>query len=81
MICIDDTVGADLDPLLKGVCVLFNANDQAQTYTAASLQGLQLSLHPIQARSADGVVRSAQFDSATGTFSVPGRTTAVFVIK
>ena len=77
--CIDDSTGADLDPLLKQVCVLFNANDQAQNFTSASFQGLNMVLHPIQALSADSVVRTAKFDSATGTFSVPARTTAVFV--
>jgi hypothetical protein len=36
-------------------------------------------LHLVQAFSSDSVVRTAKFDSATGTFSVPARTTAVFV--
>ncbi|HEU5099103.1 MAG TPA: pullulanase-type alpha-1,6-glucosidase, partial [Roseiflexaceae bacterium] len=79
VMCVDDTVSTDLDPLLKGVCVLFNANDQAQTFTAAPLQGLDMVLHPIQALSSDSLVRTASFDGATGTFSVPARTTAVFV--
>jgi pullulanase-type alpha-1,6-glucosidase len=79
VMCIDDTKGANLDPLLTGVCVLFNANDQAQSFTAASLKGQRMFLHPVQALSSDSVVRAARFDSATGSFSVPARTTAVFV--
>jgi hypothetical protein len=36
-------------------------------------------LHPIQAISGDPVVRTSKFQWATGTFTVPARTTAVFV--
>jgi pullulanase-type alpha-1,6-glucosidase len=79
VMCIDDSVGADVDPLLEGICVLFNANDQAQSYAAASFKGQNIQLHPVQALSSDSVVRTAAFNSATGTFSVPARTTAVFV--
>ena len=59
----------------------FRASDEAQQYSDATLQGRKLELHPIQAESADAVVRTAAFASATGTFNVPARTTAVFVIK
>ena len=36
-------------------------------------------LHPVQANGVDPVVKTATFNPATGTFTVPGRTTAVFV--
>lgn len=45
----------------------------------ASLAGTQLALHPILASSYDPVVRGASFNSSNGTFTVPARTTAVFV--
>jgi pullulanase len=61
------------------VVVLFNANDEAQTLHVGHLAGRSLGLHPIQAVSADSIVRTSSFAGATGAFSVPGRTTAVFV--
>ncbi len=68
-----------LDNPYKRIVVLFNANPTAQTFTEASLRDVQLRLHPVQQASADPVVRGAAYDSASGTFTVPPRTTAVFV--
>ena len=71
--------GTDLDPALDGVVVLFNANDEDQTF---SLAGTGLAgttgyvLHDVQASSADTTVQAAGFDAAG--FFVPARTTAVF---
>ncbi|MFN7967044.1 MAG: pullulanase-type alpha-1,6-glucosidase [Acidobacteriota bacterium] len=61
--------------------VLFNADDQSVTWSEADLVGLKLRLHPVQASSSDPLLRHAKFDEATGTFTIPGRTTAVFVCK
>jgi len=36
-------------------------------------------LHPVQAGSEDPIVATSTYDTATGTFTVPPRTTAVFV--
>ena len=41
---------------------------------------MEFTLHPIQAASADPVVQTTSFDPVTGAFTVPGRTTAVFVL-
>ncbi len=38
-----------------------------------------LLLHPVQALSQDPVVRTSKFQSSTGTFTIPARTTAVFI--
>jgi pullulanase-type alpha-1,6-glucosidase len=78
---VSDTVDglADLDDRYDGVHVLFNATDEAVSYTDASLAGAALVLHPVLAGSADPVVRTAGFDAAGGTFTVPARTAAVFV--
>ena len=59
--------------------VLFNATDKAQTFTADALKGLNLVLHPALAQSNDSVVKGATFTAATGAFTIPARTTAVFV--
>ena len=63
------------------IVVLVNANDEAQSITLPELAGLDLLLHLVQVQSVDDVVRASAFDTATGTFTVPGRTTAVFVIE
>ncbi|HVR69668.1 MAG TPA: pullulanase-type alpha-1,6-glucosidase [Vicinamibacteria bacterium] len=60
------------------VVVVWNATPQAVSFRDASFEGLKLALHPVQKDSADPVVRAARFDSATGEFTVPGRTAAVF---
>jgi len=76
---ISDTVGDDLDDKADAVWSLINANDEAQTFTVDDLAGEEVVLHSVQADSADPIVRTAAFDDTTGTFTVPGRTTAVFV--
>ena len=58
--------------------VVFNANDEAQSFTASELTGKRLVLHPFQAFSPDALERTSTFNRTTGTFSVPGRTAAVF---
>ncbi|MBK8989097.1 MAG: pullulanase-type alpha-1,6-glucosidase [Chloroflexi bacterium] len=71
----------DLDPSHDWIVVLFNANDVTQTISSTAWLNQELTLHPVQANSVDEVVKQTTFDSATGTFVVPGRTTAVFVIE
>ncbi|HEY0603051.1 MAG TPA: pullulanase-type alpha-1,6-glucosidase [Herpetosiphonaceae bacterium] len=78
---IGDNGATDLDDEVEQIVVLFNANDEAQSFTQASLSGQQLWLHPEQATSSDPIVRSASYDKATGTFTIPARTTAVFVLQ
>jgi pullulanase-type alpha-1,6-glucosidase len=63
----------------KRVVVVFNATTTTQTFSADTLKGAKLQLHPVQRASADSVTRTSSFDAATGTLTVPARTTAVFV--
>ena len=70
---IDDTVGADADPALDGVLVVFNASPDPATTTGT---GPGWTLHEVQAAGADDVVR--QSVAAADAVTVPGRTTAVF---
>lgn len=74
---VTDATGA-VDPHCRLVAVVFNATGEARSLTVGELAGEPLVLHPLQARSADPLVRTAAFDRATGTFSVPALTTAVF---
>lgn len=71
--------GTGLAGAAKGVTVVFNATPTAQAQTVAALQGTSQALHPVQAGGVDRVVQQSGFDPATGTFTVPGRTVAVFV--
>jgi pullulanase-type alpha-1,6-glucosidase len=75
---IDDTVGADVDPALRGLVVVFNASPQAVAQKVPGLSG-QVQLSPVQASGADSVVKAAAYDSASSTLTVPARTVAVFV--
>ncbi|WP_309238571.1 pullulanase-type alpha-1,6-glucosidase [Actinoplanes aureus] len=71
--------GRGLDPKWKSVTVVFNATPSAVTQKVSALAGKKVALHPIQQSSADPLVRTASFAQATGTFTVPARTVAVFV--
>lgn len=63
----------DLDPCFREIVVIFNMNKKVQTlpYPAG------LSLHPLQLRGHDEVVKQSKSDG--GMIEVPARTTAVFV--
>jgi pullulanase-type alpha-1,6-glucosidase len=71
--------GGDLDVDVDGLVVLFNVTDDDVTFTLPAAAGGDHALHPVLAASSDAVVRGSGFDTASGTFSVPARTTAVFV--
>ncbi len=76
---IDDTLGADIDPALKGLVVVFNATPSQVTQRIPGLAGQTLTLSPVQAGGADAVVRTSSWDVSTGSLTVPARTVAVFV--
>jgi len=74
---------------LDSVVVLYNASTSTQNFSLASFAGVtegtgsgQVSLHPVQLAGSDSTLLSGwKFTStaASGTFTVPARTTAVFV--
>ncbi len=70
-----------LDPNYSDLLVFFNANPGGLNFSDASFSGQSYQLHPLQQSSVDPLVRTATFDSANASFSLPGRTTAVFVLK
>ncbi|WP_406609190.1 pullulanase-type alpha-1,6-glucosidase [Agarivorans sp. JK6] len=67
--------GADLDANNDAIVVVLNATDEEQAFPIAGTAGFEL--HEVQQASADAVVQGASFTNAT--FTVPARTTAVFV--
>ena len=69
-----------LDADYGKIVVLFNTGVDPITFNDDSWVGNTFTLHPVQQNSIDPVARSATSDEATGTFKVPGRTTAVFVM-
>ncbi|MEO8062270.1 MAG: pullulanase-type alpha-1,6-glucosidase [Pseudomonadota bacterium] len=59
--------------------VAVNATPQALTFADPAFRQQPLFLHPVQAFSQDAVVRTSRFQKNTGTFTIPARTTAVFI--
>jgi hypothetical protein len=69
-----------LIPTYESLVVLINANDEQQVFRSDDFKGKKLMLHFVQRNSVDPVVKTAKFNARTaGTFTIPGRTTAVFV--
>lgn len=69
----------NLDPNYSLVTVLFNANTSEQKITLDELKQTGLVLHPVQQESVDIVIQVATVDNATGEFTLPARSTLVFV--
>ncbi|MGW5324471.1 pullulanase-type alpha-1,6-glucosidase [Streptomyces sp. NPDC004014] len=73
----DETPGV-ITMRLGDLVVVFNATPERQEQRVGALAGTRFRLHPVQAKGADPVVRSASYATGSGTFSVPARTVAVF---
>jgi pullulanase len=69
----------NLDPNCNHVLVLFNANLEELSFSENGFINKDYGLHPVQQNSFDPMVRKATFSSNTGSFTIPGLTTAVFV--
>ncbi|MBL8785082.1 MAG: pullulanase-type alpha-1,6-glucosidase, partial [Deltaproteobacteria bacterium] len=70
--------GADLDPTRDGLFVAINARPEAATTGFGPTSGW--TLHPTFASSVDTTARTATFDDASDTFTVPAWSAAVFVL-
>ncbi|CAL9398508.1 Glycogen debranching enzyme [Streptomyces sp. enrichment culture] len=73
----DETPGV-ITMRLGDLVVVFNATPERQKQTVPALAGKGHALHPVQAGGADATVKTAAYDTASGTFTVPARTVAVF---
>jgi pullulanase-type alpha-1,6-glucosidase len=69
---------AEIDPVYDEMVVLFNARPDEVSFRDPAFVDKGLSLNSVQQVSNDELVRNAKFDPATGTFTLAGRTTAVF---
>ncbi|WP_328893557.1 pullulanase-type alpha-1,6-glucosidase [Streptomyces sp. NBC_00236] len=76
----DETPGVITMRLGKLVVVL-NAAPGATTQKVDSLAGKNYALHPVQAAGADLTVKRATYERSSGSFTVPGRTVAVFSLS
>jgi pullulanase-type alpha-1,6-glucosidase len=61
--------------------VVVNATPQMQAFIDPAFRGQSFYLHPVLAMSADPVVRTSRFQPKSGSFLVPGRSTAVFLAR
>jgi len=69
------------DARYRSVVVLFNVDKEAKTLAIPELKGLRLKLHQVQRSSDDPVVKTSSYSQDSGSFTIPARTTAVFVEK
>ncbi|TYI83723.1 hypothetical protein E1A91_D05G313300v1 [Gossypium mustelinum] len=70
---------SQLDPIFSYVVVVFNACPTEESFSSPTLRGRTLQLHPIQVTSTDETVKKSSYEASTGCFTVPARTTSVFV--
>ncbi|WP_432146632.1 pullulanase-type alpha-1,6-glucosidase [Streptomyces sp. bgisy084] len=73
----DETPGV-LTMRLGNLVVVLNATPDRQHQTVRDLAGRHYALHPVQAHGADRTTATASYAPASGTFTVPARTVAVF---
>jgi pullulanase len=70
-----------IDRQNKQAVVLINADKQGHTFQSNDFAGRAFKLHPILAVSSDPLARTSGFTQASGTFYVPERTAAVFLLR
>jgi len=68
-----------VDRVREQIVVLFNATISPQVFEVPLLAGDDFELHLVQQASSDPVVATSSWDIDLSTFTVPARTTAVFV--
>lgn len=68
------------DPAYNEIVVLINASPNTIRISDGHFANQDFELHPVQQGSVDERLKLAVFDGESGTFTVPGRTTAIFVL-
>jgi len=77
---VDNTGDGRIEDPYAAVLVVLNARREAYEVSETALKGVRFLLHPVLAQSADALTRASRFDPDDARLSVPGRTTAVFVL-
>uniref|UniRef100_A0A2P2M5S7 Alpha-1,6-glucosidases pullulanase-type C-terminal domain-containing protein n=2 Tax=Rhizophora mucronata TaxID=61149 RepID=A0A2P2M5S7_RHIMU len=70
---------SQLDPMYSSIVVIFNACPMEVSFASHALRARTFQLHPVQVMSADKIVKSSSYEASLGCFTVPPRTTSVFV--
>ncbi|MGW1180622.1 pullulanase-type alpha-1,6-glucosidase [Streptomyces drozdowiczii] len=76
----DETPGV-ITMRLGKLVVVFNAAPGTTTQKVAALAGKDYALHAVQAKGADSTVKKSSYERSSGSFTVPGRTVAVFTLR
>ena len=69
-----------IDENFRRVVVVINAAPDEVVFEHAGWKGVPFERHPVQVSSADEVAKQAAYDGQKAKVTVPGRTTAVFVV-
>ncbi|XP_010918919.1 pullulanase 1, chloroplastic isoform X1 [Elaeis guineensis] len=70
---------AQLDPIYSYIVIVFNACPTEISLQIPALKSRMLQLHPVQLKLADELVKESSYKAASGCFTIPRRTTSVFV--
>ncbi|MGY4919118.1 pullulanase-type alpha-1,6-glucosidase [Streptomyces sp. 900116325] len=76
----DETPGV-ITMRLGDLVIVLNATPGTELQQIAELAGKDYALHPVQAAGADSTVKKASYERSSGSFTVPGRTVAVFSLR
>lgn len=76
----DETPGV-ITMRLGTLVVVLNATPGTTTQKVAAPAGKSYALHPVQAAGADPTVKRSSYERSSGSFTVPGRTVAVFSLR
>ncbi|PKI34882.1 hypothetical protein CRG98_044728 [Punica granatum] len=68
-----------LDPIYSYTVVVFNASPVEISFASPETRARALQLHPVQAMSGDDVVKNSVYEASSGSFTIPARTTSVFI--
>ncbi|KAF7133238.1 hypothetical protein RHSIM_Rhsim09G0146100 [Rhododendron simsii] len=70
---------SQLDPMYSYIVVMINVCPTAVSFAIPTARTRTFELHPVQVVSSDEIVRNSTYEALTGGFTVPPRTTSVFV--
>ncbi|WP_030926212.1 pullulanase-type alpha-1,6-glucosidase [Streptomyces sp. NRRL B-24720] len=76
----DETPGV-ITMRLGDLVIVLNATPGTEHQQITELAGKDYALHPVQAAGADSTVKKASYERSSGSFTVPGRTVAVFSLR
>uniref|UniRef100_A0A803L3C1 Pullulanase n=1 Tax=Chenopodium quinoa TaxID=63459 RepID=A0A803L3C1_CHEQI len=70
---------SQIDPKFQYIVVMINVQPTETKFTNPDLRAKSLQLHPVLSMSGDTIVKESKYEPSTGSFTVPPKTTAVFV--